>query len=178
MMKIYSVRVGRYTERNDFEELLSRIVSVSYTHDFDDVNYYFKEKYEGFSVIVATINELTVEELPELPEPKKEISCLKNFKIKYTEGEKKLHKEYVDFIQKAESSLRCLELSIEERYRELYYVNNNHAILLETGRNGTECLQLPIKANIFIKAAESCVDGPQPIETPISDNVFSEDVPF
>jgi hypothetical protein len=166
-MKVYLVKIGRKTRMGNFQELLSRAVAVSDDTYSNHVRNYFAPRYEGFDLQVDNIAVVELSEVitsnPDHPSaPIGEQGCIANFQIKYTETEKELYNEYKDLCYKANSALRELHNSIEERYKKLPYVFTYKAVIeLETNVNysGTFCKRLPIRSNDFFRVIKDCDDG-------------------
>jgi hypothetical protein len=134
------------------------------------------------------IESVPVEELSEVipvsPQPlppARDRGCI-SFKVKYTESEKQLYKEYKDLMGKADDVERKLHESITERYKKLTYVADYGCIELETNNprynEGTFCKRLRLKSNDFFKAIKDCDDGT--VELQITENTGNEypDIPF
>jgi hypothetical protein len=181
-MKVFFVKIGRYTRRGKLTEIIYKVISTSDEYSISQVSDYFRKRYEGLEVFVDEVREIeSLSDHPGLSAQKGlNTPCLCGFKIKYTEHEKKLHDEYVAFTIKAESSLIYLEQSISERYEKLFYskIVGYERMYLKTDRFGTECVRLPIKANAFIKAAIDCNEGfiPELDQEPEIEIVEQEDV--
>ena len=175
-MKLFLVKIGRITRGGNFQELYSRAVSVSDNTDSNQVNGYFKPRYEGFEIQIKNVPiEDLSETIPEARPPvRSDYGSISDFQIKYTEFEKKLHEEYFELKDKATRTLRQLHDSIRDRYAKLPYVSFKDGIELETSHYigyGTTCKKLPLRSSDFFKVIRDGDDGLAELEiTPNTDN--------
>jgi hypothetical protein len=201
---VYLIQVGNYSRRQSFIKLYEKAVLIDDKYTQYDIDKYFQEKYEGFTVIARQIKEVepvkdirhnTFDDECGKPEAPERISAIKYFKIKYTDEEKKLHDSWENSVQEAHKALRNLHSSIEKCYAGLFYSNfdyghSNGSFKLETTSYGTKCINFPVIADLFIEAAKECngtVPEKVPSELPennTSDKTeteepsFPDDVPF
>ncbi|WP_461246549.1 hypothetical protein [Treponema sp. R6D11] len=183
---VYLIQVGTYSRRQTFNKLYEKAVLVDDKYTAEDINRYFSEKYEGFSITVKKIKEVELTDIQsaisvpsEKPQPQnapKAESVIKDFNISYTEDERKLHEEWHRYIGNADITLLKLHNSIEQRYRRLFYGDGTPE--LETNYRGTTCKNFPVKARLFIETAKKCDDtvpaAPVEQETPTSHNTTPE----
>jgi hypothetical protein len=164
---VYLIQVGNYSRRGTFNKLHEKAILVEDGSTFYEVEKYFKNKYEGFVVNIVSVKAEPIKEIEHLVnEDKSEelkvperISAIKNFKIKYTDEERKLRDKWENFGREAKDALRQLHLLIERRYSELYYSDFNYGdykFELETNTFGTKCINFPVKASLFMEAAKEC----------------------
>jgi hypothetical protein len=178
---VYLIQVGNYSRRQTFIKLYEKAAVIDDKYTQYDIDKYFQDKYEGFSVIVTQIKE--VEPVKDIrhqvnddewerqsQKSPERISALKYFKIKYTDEEKKLHDDWEKSVRKAEKALRDLHTAIEKRYLALFYsdVDNRNSFELDTDFYGTRCEKFPVKADLFIEAAKGC-DGAVPEKSVLSE---------
>jgi hypothetical protein len=162
-MKVFLVKIGRKTRGGNFQELYSRAVAVSDNTNANKVYEYFIPRYNGFDV---QIDSVAVEEFSEvIPESSPAPSaigqgCIRDFKVKYTDSEEQLYKEYKELSNNADKVLRNLHDSITGRYEKLFYVSTYRTYIeLKTANDGTFCKKLPIRSNDFFKVIKDCDDG-------------------
>jgi len=176
-MKMFLVKIGRNTRGGNFQELYSRAVSVSDNTNTNQVYGYFKPRYDGFEIQIDNVPIEDISEIiPEFRPPRSDYGSIGNFKIKYTESEKQLSKEYFGLKDKAEDALRKLHNAIRARYEKLFYVETGGNIELETGpyeSYGTTCRKLPVKSGDFFKVIKDCDDGMAELE--ITENTSNDD---
>jgi hypothetical protein len=164
---VYLIQVGRNSRRGTFNKLHEKVILVEDGSTFYEVEKHFKNKYEGFEVIIKPIIAEPIKGIEHRvidDEEKTPQSCIGNFKIQYTEDEKRLHDEYVQFSKSATSSLNALYKAIEGRYKQLfysdieqsYYNSINRTMELTTDDYETRCLKFPVRADLFIEAAKDC----------------------
>jgi hypothetical protein len=176
---VYLIQVGNYSRRQTFVKLYEKAVVIDDKYTQYDIDKYFQDKYEGFSVIVTEIKE--VEPVKDIrhqvnddewecqsKKSPERISALKYFKIKYTDDEQKLHNDWENSARTAEKALRELHTAIEKRYMNLFYsdIGNRNSFELDTDFYGTRCKKFSVKADLFIEAAKDCHDGTVP-EKPV-----------
>jgi hypothetical protein len=199
---VYLIQVGNYSRRQSFIKLHEKAVLIDDKYTKYEIDKYFQGKYEGFSVIVTPIKE--VKPVNDIPRQSNEdewaqklpdrVSVIRNFKIKYTDVEKKLHDEWEKSKRDTERALRELHSLIEIRYAKLFYSNFDQGegqFELETNTFGTRCKNFPVNAGLFIEAAKECngsvPEEPAPPEHPdnnpadeakTEEPLFPDDVPF
>jgi hypothetical protein len=195
-MKLFIVRVGRRTRNGNFEEFTSKAVCVSDDKtDWAHVRNHFKNRYEGFEVLVTEAKEI-IDITENISTSNGKAGILSDFYINYTEEEKKIYEEYCQHSEEADESLIRLHRSISKRYYELSYVSNRQNIILDTSGGGTICRQLAIKSGDFFKVVKSGVESinnedpsfdappsdPSPTEELVisspSNDDDSQDIPF
>jgi hypothetical protein len=170
---IYLVEIGETSRRGNFIRHIQKAVSVTDECSGSDVSSYFAKKYEGFAVMVEPVPEIDITGEIKKPEPQpaappapaavleKGESYLSDFKIKYTEEEEALHKEFVEAKDKSCRAKNALHRSITERYKAMYYTDirdyggDRYGMKLETDDCKTVCEKLPIKGNVFTSIAKS-----------------------
>jgi hypothetical protein len=183
MGNLFLIRIGRFSRRGNFEELLPPKAISASDSSVDEVRSFFYRRCGGLDVMVSEIK--LVEEITTRikAKPDKQADCLSDFKIMYTNAEKGLHNEYRELLEKAEKAKRELESLIADRYSVLFYadINRKNPIVLNTDYYGTTCEKLPIKGLMFMGAVEKCEDG-IPVDMPSpdqdSDCSQSDDMPF
>ena len=168
-MKFFVIKVGNRTRRGILHEYISVYVSVSDDTNWGDVRGYFVKKYEGFEVEVEEASYLDLSEKLSAPEkraaPKSHQGRLCDFRIKFTEGEKKIFDERQQLLDKANNLEGNLHRSIQARYKNLSYVNDiGYGMVLETDCYGTICKGLPINSDSFFKVVKDATEGDEAAE--------------
>jgi len=188
-MKLFLVKIGRKTRSGNFQELITRGISVPKEATINDLYSYFRPRYKGLDVL---IEQPEYEDIPDMPvmvkaPPKPDSKKTGGtgslaFKIKYNEHEAALFEEYCELISKAGGIERDINDSVRERYKKLPYTEiiNWYDMALTTDANGTYCNRLPIKSNDFFKVIKDCNDGTAKLEiTPkVNNNETPSDIPY
>jgi hypothetical protein len=158
-MKVFLIKVGKRVRSGNFQEQFSRAVSTDDSVERSEVYNHFQSRYEGFDVSVEDVKDVT--EFVQV-NPRGQSGKLGNFKIKYTEGEMGLFREYKVKLEAAQNVLESLHKEIRDRYGKLsYYKFNGYSIELETFTNhpyGTICKNFPINSDQFFKVVKAGVE--------------------
>ena len=187
-MAVYFVQIGTKNRKGKFREESHRVIKVPDEYNYSDVLNYFKDRYEGFEILIEHPKEMDISDritktekidkerqiyidddtVVNLPENIKMINELSWFPIQYTAAEKILHDEYSEHTRKAREALRALHLEISNRYEKLPYSSIGcgrrfvKEMELETSDNGTMCKKFPIRGSLFIEVAKNCGDMTMP----------------
>lgn len=188
---VYLIQVGHNSRRSAFIKLHEKVILVEDDIAYREVERHFKDKYEGFEVIVKAvkaepigdIEHHTIDDDEEKLRPQ---SCIGDFKIKYTEDEKRLHDEYTQSSRTAKTALDALHEAIRNRYKQLfysdidcsYYRSISREMELTTDTFETRCLKFPVKADLFIQAAKDCNNSVPESAPPAEPKTTPEDEPF
>jgi hypothetical protein len=172
MMNIFLIEIGRMSRRGNFEQLFHKVVSASDNCAVPQVKHYFDGKYEGFEIRVSHIEEIADLSGQDITgncnkkEEESHKSYIHDFRVKYTEHEEKLHKEYREHQEKANRAVSDLHNSIENRFNKLYYsdICNCRPIKLRTDYFYTYCDEFPINGFLFEDAAQKAEEGFTPDE--------------
>jgi hypothetical protein len=182
-MKMFLVKIGKYSRKGIFMEYHSRPVSVSDECIQNKIYNYFRNLYVGLDIIVdealefEDFSEKLAPRNDQKDDPQKGI--LSGFDIKYTEAERKLFDESIDLKKQADDKEKELEESIRRRYRRLLYHDSNRYIHLQTTWWGTVCTSFPIHSDKFFKVVKDGADESESLVVKeLDDDICVGDVPF
>ena len=168
-MNVFSIQVGRRTRSGSFQVQYSRVVSVADSITQAEVFGYFQSRYEGFELEIEEIKDITEYLIEKKTCMQK--GRLSDFRIRYTDEEKAIYKEYEKLMETAENTKGKLHRMIEDRYSKLSYVEGG--ISLKTSHTypacGTFCTDLKVRSSQFFNVIKNGVEE-------ISDTGFGEEL--